>query len=229
MFVSKINIGKVTKFHVITARILALLWMIVSSTVAYAVVYAAPSQQAPANGATVPSGNVTLTWSSTGAPAYDIGLRIGGVLQSIGLLTSTSYSFTAVAGQSYIWDIASCSANTSYSTANCPNRSGNRSFSAQAATTVYPAPTQLSPNNGAVLTGTSVTISWSNTGAPAYDIGLSVGGVLQNIALLNSTSYSFTAVAGRTYTWDIASCSAYTSYSTSNCPNRSGNRTFRVQ
>ena len=98
-----------------------------------------------------------------------------------------------------------------------------------AATTVYPAPTQLSPNNGAVLTGTAVTISWSNTGAPAYDIGLSVGGVLQNIALLNSTSYSFTAVAGKTYTWDIASCSANTSYSASNCPNRSGNRTFRVQ
>ena len=75
-----------------------------------------------------------------------------------------------------------------------------------AATTVYPAPTRLSPNNGAVLTGASVTISCSNTGAPAYEIGLSVSGVLQSISLLNSTSYS-----------------------TSNCPNRSGNRTFRVQ
>ena len=94
---------------------------------------------------------------------------------------------------------------------------------------MHPAPTRLSPNNGAVLTGASVTISCSNTGAPAYEIGLSVSGVLQSISLLNSTSYSFTAVAGQTYTWDIASYSAYTSYSTSNCPNRSGNRTFRVQ
>src|SRR5690348_10055005 len=94
-------------------------------------------------------------------------------------------------------------------------------------------PVQISPADGATLSGTSVTLSWSVvSGAGAYSVGLRDlnTNVLASIPLVTGTSVTWSVTAGHSYRWDVASCTSFSSGdNTSNCPNRSGDRTFSVQ
>ena len=94
-------------------------------------------------------------------------------------------------------------------------------------------PTLASPSNGAVVNGSSVTLSWyAVSGAGAYSVGLrdQNTGVLANIPLVTGTSYTANVTTGHAYVWDVASCSTYSGGdNTSNCPNRTSNWSFSVQ
>jgi GH25 family lysozyme M1 (1,4-beta-N-acetylmuramidase) len=83
------------------------------------------------------------------------------------------------------------------------------------------------------VTGTSVTLSWNAvSGAGAYSVGLRdlTTNALFNISLITGTSTTQSVIQGRSYRWDVASCtSSGGGDNTTNCPNRSGNRTFSVQ
>src|SRR6185436_1080669 len=94
-------------------------------------------------------------------------------------------------------------------TTNCPNRSSNRTFTVQGSPP--PAPTLSSPSDGATITGTSVTLIWNAAnGAGAYSVGLRdlTTNQLFSISLVTGTSTTQSVIAGRSYRWDVASCTS---------------------
>lgn len=202
---------------------------------AQSVAPAAPSLASPANGSTINATSVTLTWNTvSGAGAYSVGLRdvTTNQLRDIPLVTGTSTTQSVSRGHSYRWDIASCISSGGGDTdSNCPNRSGNRTFSVQSAAPA--APSLVSPANGSTINATSVTLTWNTaSGAGAYSVGLRdlTTNQLRDIPLVTGTSTTQNITRGHSYRWDVASCiSSGGGDNDSNCPNRSGNRTFSAQ
>ena len=124
---------------------------------------------------------------------------------------------------------------TSYTWWNVNFDTGTDGWVADIALTVVTAPgtpSLSSPANGASISGTAVTLSWNAvSGAGAYSVGLrdTTTNVLANIPLQTGTSFDATVIGGHSYAWDVASCiSSGGADNTTNCPNRSGNRTFTV-
>jgi hypothetical protein len=166
-----------------------------------------PNSPKPADGATDVSTLPTLAWSSNFATSYDVYFGTGSPLPLVSAgLTIASYTPGAplANGTTYSWQIVS--RNKSAST------SGSIwSFTTIAAVSQPPAaPGSPSPANGATDLGTSVTLTWSASGATSYDLSVGTTNPPPIVATaLSSASYSLAGLlAGTTYYWQVDAANA---------------------
>jgi PKD repeat protein len=114
-----------------------------------------PVQTSPAAGATVPVGNVTLSWSAaSGSGVTYIAKTPFGNL--CGPTSATSCTTSVVSGDQVSWSVTA--------TDQCGNTSASPSrisFTAGPSCTQPATPVQVSPADGATVSASSVTLSWS--------------------------------------------------------------------
>jgi hypothetical protein len=155
-----------------------------------------PSNTSPTNGATVPAGNVTFSWtaaSGSPTPVYDVYL---GALTKLGSNISGTSLTVAVPNGTWQWSVTA------------KNSCGNRSSTAYSLTVGTPCvapgqPTNPTPANNGVVQPGNVTLSWS---APAtgnsltYDVF--VGG-LKACSSITATQCVVPNVTSGTRTWYV--------------------------
>jgi hypothetical protein len=158
----------------------------------------APGSPAPADAATGVSPNPTLTWSASGATSYDVAF---GTTNPPPVVVSgaSSASYTPPAllnATTYFWRIVA--RNTSGSTTGAI-------WSFTTSTAAPATPNSPSPADGAVNQSSSVTLTWSATGATSYDVLLGPSDPPSQIATgLTSASLSVSGLTpGATYFWQI--------------------------
>lgn len=165
------------------------------------------SNTAPANGSSVSTPEVTLSWTAvTGATAYDI--YIGTSPSAINLvaadITGTSYNYTlpSAANATYHWYILP-KANNKDATGCASSVTSFTYGTAPAATT------NISPVDGATAVTSSITLQWKHTnGATAYDLFLGTSAASATIVASNLTDsfYVYNLPAGalsNTYYWYV--------------------------
>jgi Matrixin/Fibronectin type III domain len=166
----------------------------------------APSQLSASVSAANPSSSLSLAWvdTATNATGYQVGRSTDGVtFTTIAQLGSTAASYVdtgLTAGASYCYRVAAF------------NSAGQSAYSNVATGTTQPpsptspqtapsAPFSPSPANGATGVNPNVTLSWSDSGAQAYDVYLN--GTLY-AANLTSPSVSVSSLTWATaYSWTI--------------------------
>ncbi len=162
-------------------------------------------------GPVVSGSSVTLSWSAvSGATYYDFGVTDinAGTFAVDTTSTTTSYTASLAAGKPYRWNIRACN------TTGCSAFTALRYFQTPAAAPAIPAtPTGLSPGTtsspGTVLSGTSVTLSWSAvSGATYYDFGVTDinAGTFAVDTTSTTTSYTASLASGKPYRWNIRAC-----------------------
>jgi hypothetical protein len=166
----------------------------------------APSQLSVSVTAANPSSSLSLAWVDTAANAtgYQVGRSTDGVtFTTIAQLGSTASSYVdtgLTAGTSYSYEVAAF------------NSAGQSAYSNVATSTTQPqspappqtapsAPFSPSPADGATGVNPNVTLSWSDSGAQAYDVYLN--GTLYK-ANLTSPSVSVSSLTSATaYSWTV--------------------------
>ncbi|MEM3489237.1 MAG: fibronectin type III domain-containing protein [Nitrososphaerota archaeon] len=146
--------------------------------------------------ATAGNGQVTLTWNaSSGATSYDVYASTSpSSLKKVGSTTSTNYTVTGLTnGTLYYFMVIALNSNGESS-------SSEVSATPQAATTIPPAPTNLTVTAG----NKQVTLSWNaSTGATSYNVydATVSGGPYTKVASTSNTSMTVTGLSntGTTY------------------------------
>jgi sugar lactone lactonase YvrE len=167
---------------------------------------AVPKLLTPANGATVLITAPTVTWSSvSGASNYAVQLftgSCGGTLVGTGYpgLGTSFQFFNLINGTTYWWQVDATGGTGTSNWSPC------FSFSVIGPPAV---PTPLTPANGATVTTTSPTVTWSKvSGASSYSVQVftgSCGGTLVGTGYPGSnTKFQFYNLAhGTTYWWQV--------------------------
>jgi hypothetical protein len=176
----------------------------------------------PADGAMVSGNSVTFQWSpSSGATNYWLAVfkADGSVIinKALGNVTSDTETGFQNNGTQYIWTVAA--GNTAGWSAASWKHFTNGALSPP------PLPNLISPADGAVVNGTSVTFQWSaSSGATNYWLAVfkndgstvinkSLGNVTSTTEVgfpNNGTQYIWTVAAGNTAGWSAASWKHFT-------------------
>ena len=158
----------------------------------------APVVPSPANTATGVSTNPTLSWSASGATSYDV---------AFGSTNPPPTVVSGASGASYA-PPALTNATTYFWRIVARNASGSTTGAVWSFTTSTAAPStpnSPSPADGAVNQSSSVTLTWSATGATSYDVLLGPTDPPSQVASgLTSASYSVSGLTpGGIYFWQI--------------------------
>ncbi len=173
---------------------------------------AMPTLVSPSDNATGVSTTVTLSWSvSTGATSYRVQLSTDStfattVFDSSGIVT-TSVSRSGLANNTkYFWRV------------NATGTGGTSAFStAFRFTTIVappPAPTLVSPTDGAIGVSTSPTLIWgASTGAASYTVQVSLlanfSTIVVNQGGITTNSFSLSGLGNNTtYYWRVSATNA---------------------
>lgn len=128
-----------------------------------------PTLASPANGATVPAGNVTFSWTEVaGASGYLLFAGLDGATPTfIGGTTTTSTTRTIDANRSIEWYVV-------VMVPNCPDKASSH-FKFTTASCPQTAPGIIGPSGGSQFDeGKPITFSWTPAaGAAGYDVMLS--------------------------------------------------------
>ncbi|MGO9094211.1 MAG: glycoside hydrolase domain-containing protein [Bryobacteraceae bacterium] len=163
----------------------------------------APSNPAPATGATGVTLSPTLSWTAaSGATSYNVYFGTTASPGLAGNTTGTSYSpGTLSANTTYYWSVVAVNSSGSTSSATW-------SFTTQVA--VPGTPANPSPTNGA--TGVSLTpaLTWSAaSGAASYNVYFGTTSSCAQVGSTTGTSYSpGTLSANTTYYWRVVAVNA---------------------
>jgi hypothetical protein len=166
----------------------------------------APSQLSATISAANPSSSLSLAWvdTATNATGYQVARSTDGVtFATIAQLGSTASSFVDTglnAGASYSYQVAAFNSAGQSAYSNVATSTTQPSAPAPPATAPS-APFSPSPADGATGVNTRVTLSWSDSGAKAYDVYLN--GTLYK-ANLTSPSVAVSSLSNSaTYSWTV--------------------------
>jgi hypothetical protein len=155
----------------------------------------APTLASPTNSATLPAGAINFTWNTVnGATKYLLGISdttsCGTSKATSDWITTSTYSTTLPIG-TYTWCVKAA------------NAGGESAWSLPRTLTIFlPAPTPVSPTDGATLATGTINFSWS-TVSNATEYKLEYNGASSGICDWNSApSCSITLNTG-TYTWRV--------------------------
>lgn len=159
-----------------------------------------PALIAPANNSTIPSGSVTLQWSSVAnATSYEVFVGLDGATPtSHASTTSTSKTFAIGPDIDVAWYIA----------AHAPSCAGQTSSSRTFSTTAPSCPTGVavpaSPANGSSFTeGTQLLFSWSEVpNAQSYDLKVNDGDGWEVLETTTRTRTTRALPVGN-YEWEV--------------------------
>ena len=164
---------------------------------------AAPGSPNPANGATGVGLSPTLTWSAAGATSYDV--RFGTANPPPLVLSGTataSYSPPSLSnGLTYFWQIVA---------RNSSGATTGTIWSFSTATAPPGTPSSPNPADGATGIGSTVTLTWTASGATSYDVLLGPSDPPSQVASgIATASYTATGLtAGAHYVWQIVAHNA---------------------
>jgi fibronectin type 3 domain-containing protein len=187
----------------------------------------APTLVSPANGSTGVSTSPTLSWNvSTGATSYRLQVSLSQNFTSTVYdqsgLTSTSQQVTGLANNTpYYWRVNATNAGGTSAWSEAPNY---RSFTT-GGVSAPPAPTLVSPANGATGVSTSPTLSWNvSSGATSYQLQVSLNQSFSTTVYsqsgLTSTSQQVTGLTNNTpYYWRVNATNAGGTSAWSEAPN----------
>lgn len=165
---------------------------------------AAPVLLTPTNNATGVDPGTSLTWqTSTCADSYDVRF---GTANPPPFYASTTGTSTALGNLSfsgvYYWSVTAVGPGGSTSSAV-------RTFQVVAGTPPGPV-SNMSPATNATGVSTSVTLSWTASGATSYELYFPDASTLR--ATLTTPSYALTGLAaGTRYTWRVVARNAFSS------------------
>jgi hypothetical protein len=172
---------------------------------------AAPSNLSAADSTVNPTSAIALSWTdnSMNESGYIVyrstdGLNFNQAAQlSSGVVSFTDNNLTA--GASYYYRV---SAYNSAGTSGFSNVANAQTAPVVSNATAPPsAPNAPTPSNGATGVNTSVTLSWSASGAQAYDVTVYSGGSttpIKSFTNLTSPSVSVSGLANSTgYSWTV--------------------------
>ncbi|MCK8604329.1 CAP domain-containing protein [Desulfoferrobacter suflitae] len=173
----------------------------------------APSLSSPANGATVSTTSITFSWTTpTGSPTqYQLQVSTSSSFSSTvydsSAITDTSWTLSGFpnTGTTYYWRVRA------YNSSGWGPWSGTRSFINGSSTSVPGAPSLSSPANGATVSTTSITFSWTTpTGSPTqYQLQVSTSSsfssTLYDSSTITVTSWTLSGFpnTGTTYYWRV--------------------------
>jgi hypothetical protein len=175
-----------------------------------ATIPSAPILTSPVDGATVSGTSITFQWAaSSGATNYWLAVVKASdnsviINKAVGNLTSDTETGFPNDGTTYKWVVAAGNS------AGWSAASTIRTFNNGTAVTKPPAPTLISPADGATVSGPSVTFQWSaSSGANNYYLAVlkvTDGSIVVNKAVGNVTSdvESDFLNDGTTYRWAVA-------------------------
>ena len=159
-----------------------------------------PSSPSPANGATGISTSPSLSWTGANASSYQVYFGTASNPPLVTTTTSATYSPAPLSNNTtYYWKIVARN--------NCGDSASGAVWSFTTACGTPGAPSALSPLNGAAGISTNPTLTWSSSGASAYDVHFGTGSnpplVVSGTAsvsyspatLLNNTKYYWKIVA----------------------------------
>jgi hypothetical protein len=156
------------------------------------------------SGITVSSANVS--WNAvTGAASYTVRYRVAGSATwafKNSTVTSTSLN-NLICGTAYEWQVRSNCATASNTTSG--SYSVSSTFTTTSCTTVCPAPSGLAATG---ITSSGATLSWSTTGANAYQVRYreNVAGSVWTFQQTNGLSISIAGLNPATqYVWQVQS------------------------
>ena len=176
---------------------------ILSFTTANGSAFPAPSLTSPAAGATGVDVNTSLTWGSVpNSAGYFV--YFGSVNPPpVVLLTGiTSYTpGTLSHGTTYYWTVSSRDPSNN----NAESKAPVRSFTTTSAAS-FPAPTLISPPNGATGLNINTSLSWSAVnGSAGYTVYFGTVNPPPALVVTAATSYSPAMSPGNTYYWTVGS------------------------
>jgi len=152
----------------------------------------------PANNATGVPASTTLSWSvSSGATSYDVHFGTSSPPPLATNTTGTSYTPAALnAGTVYYWHVVA---------KNSGGSTGSATWSFTTQLSTPPAPTLVSPSNGAAGVSLTPTINWNAaTGATSYDVHFGTSSPPPLATNTTGTSYTPAALnAGTVYYWQV--------------------------
>jgi len=159
----------------------------------------APSTPAPSAGSSNLPASVALSWTASGAASYDVFVgTTNPPAQAASNLATSNYSASGLAqGTTYFWQVVA--KNSTGSTAGPV-----WSFSTVPATPATPA--SPAPLSGATnLTGTTIALSWTASGATSYDVAFGTTNPPAAVASnLPAAAYAASGLtAGTTYYWQV--------------------------
>ncbi|MDY0041958.1 MAG: CAP domain-containing protein, partial [Desulforhabdus sp.] len=151
----------------------------------------APSLSSPANGATVSTTDITFSWTTpTGSPtAYHLQVSTSSTFSSTiysnDSITGTSRTLSGFPndGTTYYWRVRA------YNSSGWGPWSSTRSFINGSTASVPGAPSLSSPANGATVSATSITFSWTTpTGSPTqYQLQVSTSSTVSSTVYDNAS------------------------------------------
>jgi len=164
----------------------------------------------PAPAGTTTSGitvsSATVSWNAvTGAASYTVRYRVAGSATwafKNSTVTSTSLN-NLICGTAYEWQVRSNCATASNTTSG--SYSVSSTFTTTSCTTVCPAPSGLAATG---ITSSGATLSWSTTGANAYQVRYreNVAGSVWTFQQTNGLSISIAGLNPATqYVWQVQS------------------------
>ena len=162
----------------------------------------APSALSPVNGAAGISTNPTLTWSSSGASAYDVHFGTASNPSVVATTTGASYSPpTLMNNTKYYWKIVarnSCGGSTTGSV-----------WSFTTACVASGTPAAPTPSNGATGVSTSPTLSWTGSNASSYHVYFGTSPSPSYVGTIEGTTYKTSGLNNNTiYYWKIVARNA---------------------
>jgi hypothetical protein len=163
----------------------------------------APSASSPLNGAAGISTNPTLTWSSSGASAYDVHFGTGSNPPLVVSGTaSVSYSpATLLNNTKYYWKIVARN--------SCGGSTTGDVWSFTTACVASGTPAAPTPSNGATGVSTSPTLSWTGTNASSYDVYFGASPTPSLVTTTSGTTYSASGLNNSaTYYWKVVARNA---------------------
>lgn len=160
----------------------------------------------------ISNSTATLTWtlSPSSVDYYNIRYRVGNLSWSYITSTNDSVKLTGLlSGAQYFWEVKTFCSDLSSS-----NWSSQQNFTTTG-TSSCTTPSSLSLSSA---TNTSITVTWSNTGASSYNLRYRKNGVLNFVSNILTNSYTITGLdEGTNYEWAVKSnCGAIQSNWSSN-------------
>jgi phosphatidylserine/phosphatidylglycerophosphate/cardiolipin synthase-like enzyme/regulation of enolase protein 1 (concanavalin A-like superfamily) len=161
----------------------------------------APGTPSPVNGATGVSATPTLTWSASGATAYDVSFGTTNPPPQVSTdQAAASYSPGALADSTiYFWQIT---AKNSTGTTAGPVWS----FTTAAAPPPPAVPNSPNPADGSTGIGGTATLTWTAAGATSYDVSFGTSNPPTQVSPGQAGASYATGVltTGTTYFWQVA-------------------------